>query len=142
MAEDNSVERRIQQINEDVERKNREAAELLEYLNAQRLTAKELEDLEEEELKRRGIIIGQHIPSLKSKLDLDHDKLSEFGDFSSTLLIARDLVEQNHTNFLRRTGNLPISDIAEAKKLKYEQSMIGVDTDSPHYLTKTHKVGS
>ncbi len=133
-----SLERKIELINEEMERKNNEASQLLEYLSVQRNKAKILEEQEEEELKKQGIVIGQHIPSLKSKLVLEADKLAEFGDYSSTLLIAKDLVDQNKTNFLRRTGNLPISDVAEAKKLKFEQSQIGVEPDMPHYLTKTN----
>jgi hypothetical protein len=135
-----SLERKIELINEEVTRKNNEATSLLEYLSVQRNKAKDLEEEEEEELKKKGIVIGQHIPSLKSKLVLDSDRLSEFGDFSSTLLIAKDLVEQNKTNFLRRTGNLPISDLAESKKLKNEQSQMSMEPDSPHYLTRTNNV--
>lgn len=134
------MERKIELINEEVARKNNEATSLLEYLSVQRNKAKNLEEEEEEELKKKGIVIGQHIPSLKSKLVLDSNKLSEFGDFSSTILIAKDLVEQNKTNFLRRTGNLPISDLAESKKLKNEHSQLNMEPDLPHYLTRTNNV--
>ncbi len=111
--------------------------ELLEYLENERNNASLLEAQEEEHLKKQGIIIGQHIPSLPSKLNIDRDYLTKFGRLSANLIIARELVNQNRENMLRRTGNLPISQAAIDKKAergKYQEMM---ESDAPNYLQAT-----
>ncbi|KAJ1432684.1 hypothetical protein B484DRAFT_24765 [Ochromonadaceae sp. CCMP2298] len=132
-----AMEDKIAAINASVQKKNEEASQLLEYLKVQRETALVTEEMEEERLKKKGIIIGQHIPSLKSQLDLDRERLAHFDTFNSTLLVARNLVEQNKTNFLRRTGNLPISDLAESKRAANSKAAVDAVPDLPHYLLRT-----
>eukprot|EP00981_Chlorochromonas_danica_P012830 scaffold5444_cov181-Ochromonas_danica.AAC.11 len=137
MANDDDVEAKIQAVYAEVEKKTREAEMLSAYLQEQQQLAHLTEEKEEEDLKRQGIIVGQHIPSLPSRLHLDPQQLSEFENFSSTVLVAKDLMIQNRTNFLRRTGNLPISDLAETRKeasLKYVSEMT---EEVPHYLLQT-----
>ena len=119
---------------------NIKAENLIEYLNSQKLKAKTMEQEEEEELKRRGIVIGQHIPSLPTKLDLNPAILKEFGPLSSKLVIAKELVCQNKDNMLRRTGNLPISDAAELRKKSRRDASYAEDRDTPHYLQGTKLV--
>jgi hypothetical protein len=132
-----AMEDKIAAINASVQKKNSEAGALLEYLKLQRETALVTEEVEEERLKKKGIIIGQHIPSLKSQLHLDRERLADFDTFNNTLLVARNLVDQNHTNFLRRTGNLPISDLAESKKAANKKAAVDAVPDLPHYLLRT-----
>jgi hypothetical protein len=132
-----TLEEKIAAINAKAKSKNEEASRLLDYLSVQREKAKATEEEEEERLKKKGIIIGQHIPSLRSQLDLDQGTLAEFENFSSTLLVAKTLVDQNKTNFLRRTGNLPISELAEARKAQNEKRRADVVPDMPNYLLKT-----
>ena len=132
------IDKRIAEINEEINKKNEEAGKLLDYLNHRRKVARELEEQEEEELKMKGIIIGQHVPSLKSKLYLEPSTISEFPTFSSSLLVAKDLIDQNKTNFLRRTGNLPISDAAYTKQIQNSKSKSEYVPDAPHYLMKTN----
>jgi hypothetical protein len=135
-----AVTKKIEAIQAEIERKNREAENLLSYLIDKQNSAKQEEELEEEHLKKQGIIVGQHIPSLPSKLNLDPHQLAAFDSYSSTLLVAKDLITQNRTNFLRRTGNLPISDAAESRK-EANKFLAQQDPDKPHYLlsTKTAK---
>lgn len=111
--------------------------ELVKYLRDQRKQAIEEEILEEETLKKQGIMVGQHIPSLASKLDLDANIMNSYGPMSSNLIISKDLMEQNHINKLRRTGNLPISEEAELKKTKRRQYTENVDDKTAHYLQTT-----
>lgn len=92
------------------------ATQLTEYLSQQRELSHELELEEEEALKRRGIMVGQHIPSLPSKLALDRKVLQNFGTYSENLVVAKELVEQNLENSMRRTGLLPLSAVAETRK--------------------------
>lgn len=132
-----AVAQKIKAIQEEIEKKNREAENLLSYLIEQQNVAKEEEELEEENLKRQGIIVGQHIPSLPSKLNLDPSQLAEFENFSSTLLVARELITQNRTNFLRRTGNLPVSEVAEARREANQKYLSQLDPEKPHYLQQT-----
>ena len=136
------IDKKIADINAEIRSKNEEAEKLLEYLNVKRKAARELEEKEEQELKLRGIIIGQHIPSIKSKLQIDSSALSEFSSFSSSLLVAKDLIEQNKTNFLRRTGNLPISDVAYSKQLQHSKFQSEFVPDAPHYLLKTNNTNA
>ena len=80
----------------------------------------------EEMLKKQGVMLGQHIPSLPAKLDVSQEVLGTYGNFKEGLIVARELVEQNRENFLRRTGNLPISLLAEQKKAergRHQESM-------------------
>ncbi|RYG97853.1 hypothetical protein EON65_52235, partial [archaeon] len=132
-----AVEDKIKAVYAEIERKTREAEELGKYLNTQQQLAKLAEETEEEDLKRQGIIVGQHIPSLPSRLDLDASRIAEYDSFSSTVLVAKDLMVQNRTNFLRRTGNLPISDLAQSKKEANMKYMSEVSSDVPHYLLQT-----
>lgn len=110
-----SLELRLQEIEANVENNKEMAKSLMNYLTSQRNIAKEDELLEEENLKRQGIIVGQHIPTLKSKLRIDKNFTGQFYKFSSNLLIAEELLEQNETDRLRRTGNLPITADAEKR---------------------------
>jgi hypothetical protein len=128
---------RAQKIEQELQEENGKADELVGYLQKQREIAKQKRIEEEESLKKQGIIIGQHIPPLPSKLVVEPDQLSQFGKFSSNLVIAHDLVEQNKTNTLRRTGNLPISETLEQRKLERGKKQAESEPGKPHFLEMT-----
>lgn len=109
---------KVTAIESNLVRSVEEAKELSAYLVKQRIEAWEKEEEEQDHLKKQGILVGQHIPSLPSKLALDEDLMThKYGTYSSNLVIAHTLVQQNLENSMRRTGILPISDVAEKKKL-------------------------
>jgi hypothetical protein len=137
-ATNDAVAKKIEAIKAEITRKNQEAQNLLGYLVEQQNLAKQEEELEEEDLKKQGIIVGQHIPSLPSRLNLDGSQLSQYETFSSTLLVAKDLIDQNRTDFLRRTGNLPISEAAEERRESNKSYLAQQDPDKPHYLLQTN----
>eukprot|EP01038_Epipyxis_sp_PR26KG_P007446 gene7446-10147_t len=130
---DETMNNKLLNIAKELEIKNFEADNLLSYINQQQQQAFALEEKEAEELKKRGIIIGQHIPSLKSKLNIDKQLLANYGALSSNMLIAKDLIDANLTEFNRRCGNLPISDLAAAKQLQHKQNKAQEVEDVPHY---------
>eukprot|EP00605_Chrysophyceae_sp_TOSAG23-4_P000478 GSChrysophyteH1.ASY1.ANO1.537.1 assembled CDS len=111
------------------------ATKLKEYMVTEKIKAFQKEEEEEEFLKKQGIMVGQHIPPLPSKLDIEAEKLSSYGDFSSNLQVAKDMVEANRINALRRTGNLPISELAEQRKIERLSKSKGNNDDTrPHYM--------
>lgn len=114
------------------------ASELSNYLSKQREIALSEELYEEEMLKKQGIMLGQHIPSLKSKLIVDRNQLYEFNNFSDNLIIASELVDQNKMNALRRTGMLPISEEAEQREFDRTKNKASIQSDQPHYLVTTN----
>ncbi|CAM9112638.1 unnamed protein product, partial [Ectocarpus fasciculatus] len=132
-----TLAQRAMDISRELEEKNTKADSLVEHLAVQRAAAKEQRIREEEELKKQGIIIGQHIPPLPSKLDVDPAYLEQFGEFSSNLLVARELVSQNRENILRRTGNLPISEQLEQRKTERGKRQQNMESSAPHYLEQT-----
>lgn len=132
------MEAKIQAVYAEIDRKTREAEQLSKYLKEQQQIAILEEEKEEEDLKRQGIIVGQHVPSLPSRLNLDPSQIAEYENFSSTVLVAKDLMVQNRTNFLRRTGNLPISELAETRKEANMKYMDAMTAEVPHYLLQTH----
>ena len=95
---------------------------------------------EEEDLKRQGVLIGQHIPSLPTKLFLDKAVIARNGPMGHDLSYAGDLVEQNRDNKLRRTGNKPISDAAVERTLERSKKKANQVTEVPSYQLKTQAV--
>eukprot|EP01035_Chromulina_nebulosa_P017489 gene17489-23042_t len=110
----NKTEAIITDLNNDKERSKK----LLIYLDKQHQIAREEEELEEDNLKRQGIIVGQHIPSLQSKLNINEDEVQQYGIYSEDLSIAKVLMEKNRIETLRRTGNMPISPSAESREIE------------------------
>ena len=51
-----------------------------------------------------GVLLGQHIPSLRTKLELDKNIIAQYGPYGTSLSNANDLIQQNITNQQRRTG--------------------------------------
>ena len=83
-------------------------------------------------------MVGQHIPSLPTKLAVEKSSLTSYGETSEGLLIAKELLEQNKVENLRRTGNLPISQLVldmKSERGKYQEML---EADVPHYLEHTH----
>ncbi len=60
--------------------------------------------------------------------------IDSFGDYSQNLVVANELVRQNRENFLRRSGNLPISDFAETRKAGRNAKKANEREDVPHYV--------
>jgi hypothetical protein len=83
------------------------------------------------------VLIGQHIPSLPTKLAVERESLEGFGNYSSNLVVAKELVGQNQENFLRRTGILPISPLAEQRKLERSKKTAAIDDKVAHYTIRT-----
>lgn len=119
-------ENKVTEIDSNLVKSVEEAVELSSYLKEQRVIARELETEEEENLKKQGILVGQHIPSLPSKLDIKKSKLEQYGTYSSNLVVAHTLVQQNLENSMRRTGLLPISEVAQQKKANRHVTIGGV----------------
>ena len=117
-----------------------EAKQVISYLYDQRREAKLEETEEEEDLKRQGVLIGQHIPSLPTKLFLDKAVIARNGPMGHDLSYAGDLVEQNRDNKLRRTGNKPISDAAVERTLERSKKKANQVTEVPSYQLKTQAV--
>lgn len=113
------------------------ALDLATYMKTQKEIARELEETENDNLKRQGIFVGLHVPVLPTKLSVSRQKLESHGSFSSNLIVANELVGQNIENSLRRTGNLPISDLAELRKTERLKHHVQKDDDIPHYLEVT-----
>lgn len=132
-----TLEDKLKVIEHQREVQQEKASGLINYLNEQRAHAAELERLEEEDLKRQGIMIGQHVPAVESKLNIDGSVLNNFGDIASNLVVSRALVQQYTENVLRRTGNLPISDDAERRKSARRTYRDSVQSEGPHYLHQT-----
>lgn len=128
------LDNKKQQIEYELSKKLEDAKELANYLYEEKAIAEELEVNEEDELKRQGVILGQHIPSLPTKLHVDRNMIDRYGDYSQNLVIANDLVKQNRENFLRRSGNLPISDFAETRKNERNAKKANEREDIPHYV--------
>jgi hypothetical protein len=67
--------------------------------------------------------------------------ISQYGNFSSDLTIAHDLVQQNYKTFLQRTGNKIISDETEARleerKLKRHVTNVDEVAEMNHYRATT-----
>ena len=132
------LDRRQQALDDELQVKLSMANRLKEYMLQEKEKAHEAELEEEDNLKKQGIMIGQHIPPLPSKLAVSAEELASYGNFSSNLQVAREMVESNKVNMLRRTGNLPISDLAEQKKTERAAKLKGAaDANKPHYVQDT-----
>jgi hypothetical protein len=131
------AEERKLNVDSDLRRRQTQAKELVDYLHSQKALADELEIQEKDDLKRQGIMVGQHIPSLPSKLAVDSTKIADYGSYSKKLVVAKSIIEQNQETRLRRTGNLPISQLAVEKKIERGKYQATLDDDTPHYLEST-----
>ena len=127
-------------IQHDFQQKVVDAKEVVHYLYEQRSQAKLEEVLEEEDLKRQGVILGQHIPSLPTKLFLDKTVIARNGSMGQDLSYAGDLVDQNRDNKLRRTGNKAISDAALERTLERSKKKANLVTEIPGYQSRTAAV--
>lgn len=132
----NAEERKLH-VDSDLLRRQTQAKELIDYLHSRKALADELEIQEKDDLKRQGIMVGQHIPSLPSKLVVESTKIAEYDSYSKKLVVAKSIIEQNQENRLRRTGNLPISQLAVEKKIERGKYQSTLDDDTPHYLEST-----
>jgi hypothetical protein len=79
-----------QQIEYELSKKIDDAKELANYLYQEKALAEEYEEIEEDDLKRQGVILGQHIPSLPTKLHVDRDMIDKYGDYSQNLVISNE----------------------------------------------------
>lgn len=58
-------------------------------------------------LKKKGILLGAHIPMGPSGLALERSQMDEFQGFAASLLDASELARANRGASLRASGNLP-----------------------------------
>merc|ERR1711991_641606 len=126
-----------------MEASNKSVDELVKYLSTQKKSAEELEMSKSILMKKQSIMVGQHIPFVPTELAVEKEKLDEYGGtYSEMLLVARNLLHENHEESLRRAGNLPISqdtiDI-QLERGKYQESL---EADTPHYMDATQAVGN
>ena len=131
------LESKKSNIDNNVDNMHVNAEDLVKYLQDRRAEAIDAEIVEENDLKKNGIMLGQHIPSLSSKLDVDSRVLENYGEFSKDLLVARALVQKNNETFLRRTGNLPISKLAEEKSALRGKAQARMNSAEPNYTIAT-----
>ena len=113
---------------------------LLCYLKEQHRAARELDRLEEERLKREGILVNAHIPEGATRLELDGASLSSFGHFASGLMDARAASEAHGERYRQRTGQKPFArEVTAAGK----RNLRDLDA-APGYLkqTRTNEVRS
>jgi hypothetical protein len=111
------------------------------YLSTAR-TAATVHELEDEEaLKRKGILVGQHVPTLPSKLELQEDALVLRADNKSAVsfefVLPRAVLQDNHLSTLRRTGQMPISAQAEEYTNRRLHNHVTMQTETPNYLAST-----
>ena len=132
-----TLKTRVEKVDHVIKKKTEDAKELLSYLGTQRQVAKQQETEEEDMLKKQGVMVGQHIPSLVSKLDVDSNVVNGFGEMSTNMIISRDLINRNKERNLRRTGNLPISQEAEDRKTLRMRNKKDEHEDTAHYLQTT-----
>jgi hypothetical protein len=127
-------------ISKEFKDKSTDARELMKYLVEKRNEAQLVEEEDEDDLKRQGILLGQHIPSLPTKLDLDKEIIAQYGRYATSLANASDLIGMNKTNKLRRTGNLPISEAVEERKNERNRAKAAQVIETPSFLLKTEAV--
>lgn len=125
-------------IETEFQNKDKNAKMLMNYLFQRRNEALIEETEEEDVLKKQGVLLGQHIPSLPTKLYLDKTVISQFS--AQSLANASDLVRLNKTNKLRRTGNLPISEVFEELKIDRNKKKMNQITEVPSFQLKTQAV--
>jgi len=109
---------RCQVVEDRADAVRQSAVQVIRYLDIQTSKARLEEEFLEEDLKRKGIIVGQHIPCIKSKLIIDRLVLEDFGPIASNLVIASELMNENHIAMLRRSGNMQITEEAEQRSLQ------------------------
>ena len=74
-------------------------------MKTQIATAKTMDQEEERAMKKRGLLLGAHVPQSASQLDLAKATMSSKGHFSESLVTANDLLEANRVELAVRSGN-------------------------------------
>lgn len=129
-----AIEERFSLIDAALSDRQDLARGLRSYTLEQRLQAREREMEGCEALKKRGIIVGAHVPMGPSGLVLDRSAIDTFGGFATSLLDAAELARANREAGLRHSGNLPWNQFA-----KRERQVEGGDArfEPPGYLKDT-----
>ena len=107
-------------IDSDLQFSSLQSSDLSKYMRDEKMEAYLLETTEIDNLKQKGVMVGQHIPSLPSKLSISLEKLGKYAGLSENLGVARNVVEDSLNDNMKRRGNKPISDLAET--IKYDRA--------------------
>ena len=106
----NAAAKRVRSIGARLKKKREQADDLLRRLSDE-VAAEKLRDEEEEvALKKRGLLVNVHVPMAAA---MTKEQLNN--DFTSTIT-ARELIEANRQDFLRRNGLIVPQKEGEVKK--------------------------
>ncbi|OQS04639.1 hypothetical protein THRCLA_12212 [Thraustotheca clavata] len=106
---------RVAEIEADLRSKVQQATQLMDLLESRRREALEKDDIQARELIKQGLVVKAQIPIGPSNYRLDASELEPFGEFATSLIQARTLLEENHLKVLDRSGNGPTAQIKAAK---------------------------
>jgi hypothetical protein len=115
-----SMKERKRLIDSDLQTSSLQSSDLSKYMRDEKMEAYLLETTEIDTLKQKGVVVGQHIPSLPSKLSISPERLHKYAGLSENLGVARNVLEDSLNDNLKRRGNKPISDLAET--IKYDRA--------------------
>ncbi|CAM9567830.1 unnamed protein product, partial [Phaeothamnion confervicola] len=102
-----AVAERLAQIDNRLRKRHAEAGSLLKYLAAQH-DAAEADDLAAANaLKRKGVLVGAHVPIGPTSLRLDKSRVEEFGPAGVGMLSAERLMRERLQQAKREAGNAP-----------------------------------
>ena len=108
-----AIEERFLSIDTALSDRQALAGGLRSYTLGQRIQAQEYDRETFEALKKKGIIVGAHIPMGPSGLVLDRSAMDTFEGFAVSLLDAAELARANREASLRHSGNLPWDQFAK-----------------------------
>ena len=124
------AERNVE-IEEVLQNQNQYAEEILNYLEKQHKDAYEKDKELDIDMKKKGLIINSNIPIGASNLDIDKTYVESFDNVTANMVQARDIVNANHINTLRRSGRMPIADGI------VKRSVEDIISEEPNYLKTT-----
>lgn len=131
---------RLAGTDRELETRDSEMNALDMYLAQCKIEACAAECAQEDALKRQGILVGHHVPSISSKLAVDAQMVRSMHSLPFDFLVARDIVSRNQSDMFRRTGQLPISEGAEEYSETRIKRHVVVESEVPHYLETTQLV--
>ncbi|CAK4690277.1 hypothetical protein AeMF1_002479 [Aphanomyces euteiches] len=105
----------MQAIDANLRDKVSQASDLMALLDQRRVEAASKDEQQARELVAQGLVVKAQIPLGPSNFRLDRNELAHFGALASSLVLARDLVADNHARMLDRSGNGPSARIQAAK---------------------------
>ncbi|ETV68555.1 hypothetical protein H257_15541 [Aphanomyces astaci] len=106
---------RVAAIDANLREKVTQASDLMALLESRRQDAAKKDEQQARELIAQGLVVKAQIPIGPSNFTLHRDELLPFGEFATSLIHARDLLQANHERMLDRSGNGPTAQIKAAK---------------------------